>query len=65
VRRRNLIPSDAFPFDTPTGLTYDSGDYERALDRALELSEYHSWRRKAAKRSLDGLLLGVGLATVV
>ncbi len=65
VRRRNLIPSDAFPFDTPTGLTYDSGDYERALDRVLELSEYHSWRRKAAKRSPDGPLLGVGLATVV
>ena len=65
VRRRNLIPSDAFPFDTPTGLTYDSGDYERALDRALELSEYHSWRRRAAERSPDGPLLGVGLATVV
>ena len=65
VRRRNLIPSDAFPFDTPTGLTYDSGDYERALDRALELSDYDAWRRKAAERSSDGPLLGVGLATVV
>ena len=65
VRRRNLIPPDAFPFDTPTGLTYDSGDYQRALDRALELSEYHSWRRRATEQRPDGPLVGVGLATVV
>jgi carbon-monoxide dehydrogenase large subunit len=37
LRRRNLIPRDAFPHRTPMGYTYDSGDYERCLDRALEL----------------------------
>jgi aerobic carbon-monoxide dehydrogenase large subunit len=37
VRRRNLIPRDAFPYATPLGWVYDSGDYERCLDRALEL----------------------------
>ena len=37
LRRRNLIPNNAFPYRTPLGWTYDSGDYERCLDRALEL----------------------------
>jgi carbon-monoxide dehydrogenase large subunit len=41
LRRRNLIQPDAFPYQTPLGWTYDSGDYERCLDRALELLEPH------------------------
>ena len=66
VRRRNFIPPDAFPYDTPTGITYDSGDYEAAFDRALELSEYDSWRDRSRQQSKDGdFLIGVGLATVV
>ena len=65
VRRRNLIPADAFPFDTPTGLTYDSGDYQRGLDRVLELADYATWREKARRQGSEGPLLGVGLATVV
>lgn len=65
VRRRNFIPADAFPYETPTGLTYDSGDYQRGLDRVLELADYSSWREKSGSRTPDGQLLGVGLATVV
>ena len=66
VRRRNFIPPDAFPYKTPTGLTYDSGNYERGLDRALELAEYARWREKARQRRPSAEpLLGVGLATVV
>ncbi len=66
VRRRNFIPPDAFPYDTPTGITYDSGEYEAAFNRALELSEYESWRDRSRQQSKDGdFLLGVGLATVV
>ena len=66
VRRRNFIPPDAFPYDTPTGITYDSGEYEAAFDRALELSEYDSWRERSRQQSKDGdFLIGVGLATVV
>jgi carbon-monoxide dehydrogenase large subunit len=37
LRRANLIPADAFPYETPLGWTYDSGDYEACLDKALEL----------------------------
>ena len=65
VRRKNLIQADGFPHTTPTGITYDSGDYVRGLDRVLELSDYHAWREKARQRSPEEPLLGVGLATVV
>ena len=63
VRRRNFIPPDAFPYRAATGLTYDSGDYKRALGRALELVDYASWRAKARQRKPSEPLLGVGLAT--
>ena len=66
VRRRNLIPPDSFPYETPTGVTYDSGDYETALNRALELSDYSGWRRQArAREQTGGPLIGIGLAAVV
>ena len=66
VRRRNFIAADAFPHDTPTGITYDSGDYAAAFDRALELSEYDIWRERSRQQNRDGdSLIGVGLATVV
>ena len=66
VRRRNFIPPEAFPYETPTGLTYDSGQYEQTLDRALELSDYHRWRAQSRQPGdPGGPLVGVGLATVV
>ncbi len=66
VRRKNFIPPDAFPYQTPTGLTYDSGNYEQALDRALELADYADWRDKARRRTgRHEPLIGVGLATVI
>ncbi|MGH8056143.1 MAG: xanthine dehydrogenase family protein molybdopterin-binding subunit, partial [Candidatus Entotheonellia bacterium] len=66
VRRKNFIPPDAFPYETPTGLTYDSGDYARSLDRALELADYAGWRDRArGKRDGGEPLIGVGLATVI
>ena len=70
VRRKNFIPPEAFPYQTPTGITYDSGEYEKSLDRALELSDYYAWRERAQASknpslNPDGPLIGVGLATVV
>lgn len=67
VRRKNLIRSDAFPWKTTTGATYDSGDYQRALDLALEAVSYPELRQEQARRRAagDGLLLGVGMATYV
>ena len=63
VRRRNLLSPDAFPYRTPTGITYDSGNYAPALDRALEMAEYDHWRQRQA--SSPDSLIGIGLATVV
>ena len=65
VRLRNFIPADGFPHETPTGLTYDSGDYQQGLDRVLELGDYRAWREKARQRGPGEPLIGVGLATVV
>jgi carbon-monoxide dehydrogenase large subunit len=66
VRRINLIQPEALPYTTPTGVTYDSGNYEVGLDRVLELSEYEQWRARASEPRKPGEpLLGVGLATVL
>lgn len=65
VRRRNFIPSDAFPYTTPTGAVYDSGNYERALDKALEHANYRALREEQAKLRRQGRYLGIGVATYV
>jgi carbon-monoxide dehydrogenase large subunit len=67
VRRTNFIPPEAFPYKTPTGLTYDSGEYDKALARALEISRYADLRAEQARRraSGEGRLLGIGLACYV
>ena len=71
VRRRNLIPPDAFPYDTGfpgaggTTITYDSGDYPAYLDRALSEIGYRDFeaQRKAARAS--GRCLGLGLSNFI
>ena len=66
VRRRNFIAPDAFPYETPTGIVYDSGEYEAAFDRSLEMSGYHQWRERARQQAAQGdSLIGVGIAAVV
>ncbi len=67
VRRRNLLPADAFPYDTVAGARYDSGDYVAALDRALEVAGYQRLRADQAERRRRGdrLQVGIGLSTYV
>lgn len=67
LRRRNLIPADAFPHETAVGSVYDTGEYERALDEALRLAGYHELRREQADRRArgDGRALGVGVSCYV
>jgi 2-furoyl-CoA dehydrogenase large subunit len=65
IRRRNLVPPQAFPYRTPSGGLYDSGDYEACLDRALELAGYAERRAEQERTRAEGRLLGVGLACVV
>ncbi len=61
VRRRNLIPKDKFPYTVATGITYDSGDYERALDTALAALDYQGFRAEQARARQQGRHLGVGV----
>lgn len=65
IRRRNFIPPTAFPYRTATGQVYDSGNYEAAMDKALELIGYQKLRREQAAARERGELLGIGLATYV
>jgi carbon-monoxide dehydrogenase large subunit len=67
VRRRNLIPADAFPFTTPTGAVYDVGDYAKALDLALAEAGYDELRAEQASRRAAGdpVQLGIGVAVYV
>src|SRR5260221_7675636 len=63
VRRRNLIAPDAFPYNTLTGGQYDSGNYQAALERVLELGDYTGWRAKQQelRRQGNSRLLCIGL----
>ncbi len=63
VRRRNFIPKEEFPYETPYGITYDSGDYEKALDRALEIIGMEAFRAEQEQLRSQGILRGIGFST--
>jgi carbon-monoxide dehydrogenase large subunit len=67
IRRRNYIPTASFPYTSPPGLVFDSGDYEPALTKALALAEYSKVRKEQATRRTTPSTkhLGIGLATYV
>ena len=65
LRRRNLVPSDAFPYRNALGYTYDSGDYRQALLSVQEMLPYAAWRARQAAGRAEGRLIGIGLATFV
>ena len=65
VRRRNLIQPGQFPYRSPTGGLYDSGDYPAALDKALELAGYQALRAEQAKARAAGRCFGIGVALAV
>jgi aerobic carbon-monoxide dehydrogenase large subunit len=63
LRRKNFIPPDKFPYTSATGFEYDSGDYEPALDQALERVGYKELREEQKRARDEGRLLGIGLAS--
>ncbi|RFU23234.1 xanthine dehydrogenase family protein molybdopterin-binding subunit [Geodermatophilus marinus] len=67
VRRKNLVPSFSEPHTTPSGATYDSGEYTAALEKALEAAGYDELRAEQARRRERGEArqLGIGLSTYV
>jgi aerobic carbon-monoxide dehydrogenase large subunit len=62
MRFKNFIQSDQFPYETPTGFVYDSGDYPTALRAALDEVGYESLREEQAKARAEGRLIGIGIA---
>jgi carbon-monoxide dehydrogenase large subunit len=65
VRRKNFPKPDEFPFQTATGLSYDSGNYEAALDRALQLADYEKLRHRQQQARAKGQLIGIGISSYV
>jgi aerobic carbon-monoxide dehydrogenase large subunit len=65
LRRRNFIANDAFPYATPVGLTYDSGDYFKTLEMALKASDYAGFAQRRAEAAKRGKLRGIGISTYI
>ena len=65
IRRRNFPKPKDFPYSTPTGVIYDSGNYEATLKKALELAGYKKLREEQKKLRKQGRYLGIGLSTYV
>ena len=63
IRRINMLTPDAFPYTTPTGYTYDSGNFTPALQQALDLADYSGLREQQRNRDPNGPLMGVGIST--
>src|SRR3954462_15341529 len=62
LRMRSFIKADQFPYETPTGWTYDSGDYHRAMRVAMDIAGYEDLRREQAAKRARGELMGIGVA---
>ena len=65
LRRRNFIPADRFPYATQMGAVYDSGDYAKALDRALANAGWQELQQQRDAARAEGRLVGLGLAMYV
>ncbi|MCZ6784393.1 MAG: xanthine dehydrogenase family protein molybdopterin-binding subunit [Proteobacteria bacterium] len=65
LRRRNFIPVDAFPYQTPVALEYDTGNYDATLDRALEASDWQGFAVRRQQAVGRGMLRGIGISTYV
>ena len=65
LRRKNFIQPDQFPYATQMGAVYDSGDYGKALDRALENASWDELKQQRDAAQAEGRLVGLGLAMYV
>jgi aerobic carbon-monoxide dehydrogenase large subunit len=65
LRRRNFIPKDAYPYQTPVALAYDIGDYAATLDMALKTADYAGFEKRRQEAGKRGKLRGIGIATYI
>lgn len=63
IRLKNFVGNESFPFATPTGLVYDSGNYAAPLHKALEIADYKSLREEQVRARESGRLMGIGIST--
>jgi carbon-monoxide dehydrogenase large subunit len=63
LRRKNFIAPQDFPYETPYGITYDSGNYAGTLDRMLEIVDLEAFRADQARLREQGILRGIGFST--
>ena len=65
LRRKNFIPTDAYPYQTPVALQYDSGDYFSTLDLATKAADYAGFEARRTEAARRGKLRGIGIATYI
>ncbi|MEM8820813.1 MAG: xanthine dehydrogenase family protein molybdopterin-binding subunit [Pseudomonadota bacterium] len=65
LRRKNFIPPDAFPYQTPVAVEYDTGDYHATLDKALDLASAAGFAARKAESESRGKLRGLGIASYI
>ncbi len=65
LRRKNFIAPDAFPYQTPVALQYDSGDYHSSLEKALAMSDWEGFAARKKESAANGKLRGIGISTYI
>ena len=65
VRFKNFIQPDRFPYTTATGGIYESGNYQKAFQLALDMVDYKKWRQEQQNARREGRYIGIGMATIV
>ena len=65
IRRKNFIPVEDFPYQTPVALQYDSGDYHAVMDEAVKVANYAKMRADQKEAQGDGRLVGVGVSACI
>lgn len=65
VRRLNFVQPEQFPYKSAAGAVYDTGNYEGALDKALELIDYKNLRAEQARKRAEGKLVGIGMSSYI
>ena len=65
VRRINFVQPDQFPYKSSAGAVYDTGNYEPALDKALQIIDYKNLRAEQARKRAEGKLMGIGISSYI
>ena len=65
LRRRNIVPVDAYPYQTPVIMQYDCGDYGASLDEALRIADYTGFGKRKAEAQSRGKLRGIGFSSYI